>query len=183
MKKSKIVKICLVASLVFGIYGISKSDTVFGVTFDHNTGIVLNQDGDKILPDPILTPGKADPALTKEVICDAHWTTKNVRNVPEQEKEQVFQYYGIPKENRHTVDGKAKYEIDHLISLENGGSNDVANLWPQPYYGDWNAHQKDRLENLIHKKICSGEISLEEGQKDLSINWIEAYHKYILKDH
>jgi hypothetical protein len=33
------------------------------------------------------------------------------------------------------------YELDHLIPLELGGSNDLRNLWPQPFEGEWNAHK------------------------------------------
>ena len=41
----------------------------------------------------------------------------------------------------------ADYELDHLISLELGGAPaDVANLWPEPWTGDANAHQKDAVE-------------------------------------
>ena len=126
------------------------------------------------LPDKNLTPGVANPQLTRAVICSKSFKTGDYRNVPEAKKLQVFKRYGIdPKSD--------KWEIDHLIAIEAGGSNAVENLWPQSYttkpYG---AHQKDRLENLIHKKICSGELSLEDGQKALSQNWIESYQRYII---
>jgi hypothetical protein len=41
--------------------------------------------------------------------------------------------------------------VDHLIPLELGGSNDIANLWPQSYVTVWNAHMKDRLENRLNR--------------------------------
>jgi hypothetical protein len=61
------------------------------------------------------------------------------------------------------------YEEDHLISLELGGSpTDPTNLWPEP---GASPNAKDKIENLCHKKVCSGELSLAEAQKQISINW------------
>jgi hypothetical protein len=40
-----------------------------------------------------------------------------------------------------------EYELDHLIPLELGGDPlDPQNLWLQPWRGECNAKQKDRLE-------------------------------------
>ena len=75
---------------------------------------------------------------------------------------------------------KDRFEVDHLISLELGGSNDIKNLWPQSYTTKpWNAHVKDKLENRLHKLICYGAINIVEAQIAISKNWIEAYKKYI----
>ena len=41
-------------------------------------------------------------------------------------------------------------EIDHIVSLELGGSNDIANLYPDPGSGRANYHVKNRLENSLH---------------------------------
>ena len=37
------------------------------------------------------------------------------------------------------------------------------------------AHTKDRLENRLHKLVCSGTITLGEAQHEISTNWIAAY--------
>jgi hypothetical protein len=29
-------------------------------------------------------------------------------------------------------------------------------LWPQPYGGEWSAHDKDRLECKLHHMVCKG---------------------------
>ena len=100
------------------------------------------------------------------------------RKVPSSVKRKAYAAYGR-QNHKGVCTGKEGCEIDHLISLEIGGANTIANLWPQPYSGDWNAHIKDKLENLLHKKVCAGEITLEEAQKEISTNWIEAYKKYI----
>ena len=50
--------------------------------------------------------------------------TKTVRDVPQPLKEQVYRSYGV------TSRQPGEYEIDHLVSLELGGSNSARNLWP-----------------------------------------------------
>jgi hypothetical protein len=71
-------------------------------------------------------------------------------------------------------------EVDHLISLEIGGANDRANLWPQPYSGTvWNAHVMDRLENKLHTLVCAGAVTLEDAQRETAANWIAVYRKYL----
>ena len=61
-----------------------------------------------------------------------------------------------------------------MISLELGGANDNANRWPQPWP---EARIKDKLENLLHKKVCDGEMSLEEAQTAISKDWVSEYRK------
>ena len=54
------------------------------------------------------------------------------------------------------------------------------NLSPKPYDGDWNAHDKDRLENEFKKMVCVDKtITLEEAQCEISTEWIAAYKEYI----
>ena len=124
-----------------------------------------------IRPESSLTPGVVDPGATVKKLCVAGYTQK-VRDVPESEKKKVFAEYNIdPKSD--------KFEIDHLISLELGGSNDIKNLWPQSYTTTaYNAHTKDTLENKLHKLVCAGKLSLSEAQKEISSDWIAAYKKY-----
>ncbi|HKW85912.1 MAG TPA: hypothetical protein VJM82_02480, partial [Nitrospiraceae bacterium] len=66
-------------------------------------------------------------------------------------------------------------EIDHLISLELGGSNDLTNLWPEPYSPAPGAHEKDKLENALHKAVCGGKMTLKEAQQKIATDWYAAY--------
>src|ERR1700693_5174447 len=53
----------------------------------------------------------------------------------------------------------ADYEIDHLIPLCLGGSDDRSNLWAQPRRSiepTWNAEAKDRLERFMCDMVCGG---------------------------
>jgi hypothetical protein len=80
-----------------------------------------------IVPDAQKTPGDVLTTDAK-VICVPGYT-KTVRNVPQAIKEQVYRIYGITSRKR------GEYEVDHLISLELGGSNSIRNLWPESYIG------------------------------------------------
>ena len=125
-----------------------------------------------VLPDPKLSPGDvltSDPKL----VCVSGYT-RTVRNVPQSLKEQVYHAYGI------TSRQPGEYEIDHIISLELGGSNSVRNLYPESYRTQpLNAHVKDALENHLHALACSGKIPLQEAQTAIAGNWTVAYEKYV----
>lgn len=137
-----------------------------------STSVVAGQ-----LPNPAVTPGAVRTMDTKYVCTPG--TSKKDRRVTESEKRRVFEAYGVPGNRRGICSGPEGCEIDHLISLQLGGSNDVRNLWPQPYDGDWNAHHKDVLENKLRKLVCSGQMSLEDAQHAISTNWIDAYKQHV----
>jgi hypothetical protein len=126
------------------------------------------------LPDPALTPGVARTDLTVEQICKTKWG-KDHRAVTAAMKRQVFLAYGYAKQNK---DPRCPCEIDHLISRELGGADDVKNLWVQSYQGQWNAHDKDRLENRLHKEMCAGNLTLEETSTMLRDDWRKAFVTY-----
>lgn len=125
-------------------------------------------------PDPKLTPGVIDPKATLAVICVKGYTSQpGVRNVTGSTKAKVFAKYGVDPKADH-------FEIDHLISLELGGSNDILNLWPQAYTTKpLNAHTKDVLENKLHRLICAGKADLKAVQHDIATDWTVAYTKYV----
>jgi hypothetical protein len=136
------------------------------------TQVVLGQQPTPILPEPKLTPGDTFD-VTAQDVCTPGYARK-VRNVPVEMKRQVYREYGI------TSQGPGDYEIDHLISLELGGSNSIKNLWPESHRtSPWNAQVKDRLEDKLHELVCSGQLDLKTAQKAIASNWIEAYKKYV----
>ncbi len=122
------------------------------------------------LPDKACTPGAVFPTVTKEQICTPGYS-KSVRNVPSSIKEQVFASYGI------TSHRPGEYEVDHLISLELGGSNDISNLWPEVAEPRPGYHEKDKVENYLHDEICSGSITLQEAQQKIASDWLQVYNE------
>ncbi len=125
------------------------------------------------LPDSACTPGATDMQVTQynihQTICVAGYSS-SIRNVPSEEKKGVYQEYGIY--SHHT----GEYEIDHLISLELGGSNDIANLWPEAAEPRPGFHEKDMVENYLHEQVCNGAISLSNAQKEIATNWLQVYN-------
>lgn len=131
------------------------------------------------LPNLKLTPGVTRPELTQKNICTTKWG-KDARAVTEGMKMQAFAEYGLSGNTDKFCKPKG-CEIDHLISRELGGADDVKNLWPQSYSGEWNAHMKDRVENRLHKEVCDGNLSLNDARKQIVKDWTAAYVKYFGK--
>lgn len=119
------------------------------------------------LPDSSCTPG-AVLTIDKATICKTGYT-KTVRDVSTATKKKVFKEYGIAWSSR------SNYEVDHLISLELGGSNDISNLWPESYKIKNGATSKDQYENYLHKQVCNGSMTVAEAQKQISGNWLVNY--------
>lgn len=116
------------------------------------------------LPDPGCTPGSIITQATLSRICVAGYTHA-VRDVPDALKQKVYAEYGI------TSKRAGHYEVDHLVPLELGGSNSIANLWPQiaPGYGE-----KDHVENELHNAACSSSIALRAAQTGIARDWRHA---------
>lgn len=121
---------------------------------------------DPSFPNPELTPGKTNPNLTKDVICSPNFRTGNYRDVTDAKRKRVFERYGID------FTRKKEFETDHLRPVETGGSNDIENLWPEPWR---EARLKDKLENLAHKCICMNFTKFSEVERRFSENWYQFY--------
>jgi hypothetical protein len=127
------------------------------------------------LPSSELTPGDVLPVTVKDLCVPGF--AKKVRNVPVAVKRQVLALYGI----QHPEPGE--YEVDHLVSLELGGSNSIRNLWPESCRTTpWNARVKNRLENRLHQLVCEGKLDLATAQQEIASDWIAAYKKYFGRD-
>jgi len=131
-----------------------------------------------MMPDPKLTPGATDPHVTQsnigQTICKDGYT-KTVRDVTQAEKNQVMRRYGLPLSDLKLV------EIDHWYSLELGGSNDIANLWPQYYKTSTDtdsylgAREKDVVETDLKRAVCSGAATLPAAQNAIRM-WVHLYN-------
>ena len=112
-----------------------------------------------------LTPGVVNPEVTQDsigrTICRRGWT-RTIRppsSYTTDLKRKQMRIYG-------RRGGLSDYQEDHLISLELGGHpTNERNLWPEPRP---HAEEVDQVENELNDAICSGEISLAEGQRRIS---------------
>ena len=113
----------------------------------------------EIYPDPVRTPGAANPQVTQRnianTICNRRWSTKLIRPPAQYtsrlKRKQLREYGDTVHQTRAQLinpntgkvdttrcvahsDNMACYEEDHLIPLEDGGNPaDPRNLWPEPY--------------------------------------------------
>lgn len=123
-------------------------------------------------PDRRCSPGAYSADLTTAVICSSSFRTGTIRDVPQAEKFQVEREYGMrPGYYGYTI------EIDHIVPLELGGSNAIANLFPEPGSGRANYHLKDALENELHDLVCAGTLTLHRAQQGIAANWETLYRR------
>ena len=120
---------------------------------------------------PSLTPGALNPDVTqasiRRTICTHGWT-KTVRppvSYTNALKLVQMRQYGF-------AGGPVDYQEDHFISLELGGApRDRRNLWPERRP---RADSVDSIENQLNAQVCSGEISLAEGQRrEAEMKWTD----------
>jgi hypothetical protein len=121
-------------------------------------------------PDPVLTPGDVLPVGRNEICVPGY--ARRTRNVPLVVRRSVLAAYNWTAPSR-------TFELDHLISLELGGSNDPKNLFPEPYEPRPGAHEKDQLENKLHELVCDGDLELAAAQAMIVSDWYAAYWRFI----
>jgi hypothetical protein len=89
-------------------------------------------------------------------------------------RDRVFEEY-------RRVEGPDCCELDHLIPLELGGSNDNKNLWPQPDKPLPGWVDKDDFENELHAEVCEGTMTLSGALHCIASNWVECWQKHRLR--
>lgn len=120
-------------------------------------------------PDPACTPGAVDDAVTQanidSTICKSGYTAtvRPPASATDKVKQAMYGAYGV-------ADGTPA-ELDHTVSLELGGSNDVANLWPEPGKVP---NSKDSVENALHQAVCAHKVTLAAAQQAIATDWTTA---------
>lgn len=122
------------------------------------------------LPDHACTPGAVFLEATVKEICVKGYT-KTVRSVSTSLKKKVYAEYGIPYPQP-----RGTYEADHLIPLELGGNNDIANLFPESAEPRPGFREKDLVENYLNHEVCGGRLSLQAAQEQIANDWTLVYN-------
>jgi hypothetical protein len=128
-----------------------------------------------VLPDKNSTEGSVR-IDGREIAKVCYRSTNHREPMTPERRDEVLLRYGLPT-GQHP-----DYEIDHLVPLCLGGSDDFTNLWPPPRRSiepKWNAEAKDRLESRLCEMVCAGKVDLGTAQEDVARDWIAAYRKYI----
>ena len=119
------------------------------------------------LPDARCTPGSVDPAVTQTNIDSTICRSGYTEGVRPPESQTSHAKYDVAYPAYRIPDGDAS-ELDHLVSLEMGVSNDINNLWPE--VGPL-PNPKDKVENALHRAVCDGRVRLAAAQRAIAINW------------
>ena len=136
-------------------------------------------------PDPANTPGAANPEVTPPTvttaICVPGWAriVRPPRGLTSYLKRRQLAGLGYPDQLMRD------YEEDHLIPLSLGGAPaDRRNLWPEPRQAPdgWTAEQKDQLEDVLHRMVCDGTLSLYAAQHAIAEDWTAAYARFVESD-
>jgi hypothetical protein len=153
----------------------------------------IRADGYRIVPDVTKTPGDIDPNVTQADL-DTPSYIKESRNVTQAQKNWVLTEYVIPLDDiaalRHKL-GTEPFEIDHDIPLCLGSTDATPNLWAEPFFGPYNAHDKDRLEVFLHRQVQALKLvqggtwaqNLAEGQNEIrGFHWVWSWDHYFNND-
>lgn len=126
-----------------------------------------------IVPNRSLTPGAVRAVTLKEICSSADDNLDPT--VPSSTERAVLREYGL------SSNGPSRnYQIDYLVNPQLGGTNDIRNLWPEPYSdARWNAQAKDELERHLHQMVCARAVDLAVAQREIATDWIAAYKKYV----
>ena len=105
------------------------------------------------------------------IICVSGYSA-TVRDVPQSLREEVF-----ARDNVFYPQPTGTTELDHIIPLCLGGSNEANNLFvefaePRPGY-----KEKDKLENYLCDHVCAGEINIDYAQQRIAENWYLYYQE------
>lgn len=154
-----------VPALADQIHGVEVGETVLLKERTQTSACTLGAN-----PDRECSPGAYYSALTKSRICAESFRTGPIRNVPASVKRAVKLEYGL-----EPISFGDALEIDHIVSLQLGGSNDIANLFPEKADAHPGYHVKDKLENKLHDLVCNGKRQLRAVQRRIASDWQALY--------
>jgi hypothetical protein len=121
------------------------------------------------LPDRACTPGAV---MTTDIDVMCHRSTKERRKVSSEVHRLAFTEYGFTYPQP-----RGAFEVDHLIPLELGGDNTISNLWPEAAEPGPGFHQKDKVENYLHRQVCAGAMTLVDAQRQIATDWIKVWEQ------
>src|SRR5215475_8705762 len=121
-------------------------------------------------PSSMKTPGATSKAKSEQV-CAADYAA-SVKPIADWQKAEALGRYGIRPES-------FSGELDHLVPVALGGSNDPDNLWPFRGTSDLTLDAKNALAAKLHDMVCSGKMSLKDAQDAFKKDWAKAYRTHM----
>lgn len=122
------------------------------------------------LPSSFQTPGNKSK-VNEAQVCAADFEA-SVKPMAKWQHDQALERYGKRPED-------FTGELDHLIPISLGGTNDPDNLWPLPANKDMGPEQKKALDLKLHQMVCDKTIKLKDAQDAIKKDWVKAYNEYV----
>ena len=128
------------------------------------------------LPDHACSPGAVFNGATVQQICVKGYT-KTVRNVSTKLRKEVYGEYGVSYPQP-----RGAYEVDHLVPLALGGSNEISNLFLEAALPAPGFHEKDIVEVFLQQEVCSGRVALPAAQQQIAADWLAVYNNMTFEE-
>ena len=122
------------------------------------------------LPNNMYTPGKADKVDVKQLCAETFETS--VKPMADWQKNTTLERYGVRPES-------FSGDLEHLVPVSLGGTNDPENLYPFHAQGEYTLEAKQRLAAKIHELVCDGKMSLKQAQDIFKKDWTKGYKQYV----
>ena len=122
------------------------------------------------LPSSFQTPGAKGKANDAQV-CAADFEA-SAKPIAKWQRDQALERYGKRPED-------FTGELDHLIPISLGGTNDPDNLWPIPSNKEMGPEQKKALDLKLHEMVCAKTITLKAARDAIKKDWVKAYAQYV----
>jgi hypothetical protein len=130
-----------------------------------------------VLPPPSV-PGAVDPAVTQATLA----TTVCVPGYTATVRPPASYTTALKRRQLAAFGFKvllSSVEEDHRVPLRIGGApRDPRNLWPEPWAGQHNAHDKDWLEDEVGRRLCAGRLTLKAAQAIFLGDWWPTYEAW-----
>jgi hypothetical protein len=163
-------------AITAGVISLGAVASGSSIPIPHAAGKCVSHAG---LPDLRCTPGALNRHVKqrniRKTICVSGWTdtVRPPTSYTNKLKAQGIKDYGFADTD------PSHYEEDHLIPLAVGGSpRSPKNLWPEPYSISAGARTKDRLERLLHNRVCKGKIRLAKARRAFR-QWKSAFGEFL----
>jgi hypothetical protein len=88
-------------------------------------------------------------------------------------RDKVYAEYG-------RTEGPGCCEVDHLVPLELGGTNDLKNLGRNQTNLGQDHPKRTPLENELHARVCAGKMTLADAQHCIASNWVNCWERYVV---
>ena len=122
------------------------------------------------LPIGYKTPGATVQANSTQICAADYGVT--AKPMSGWQRDEALTRYGVRPEG-------FSGELDHLVPISLGGSNDPDNLWPFHAQGDFTMDAKNALAVRLRDMVCTGKMSLKDAQDAFRKDWTKAYRQHM----